>query len=448
MKKITLLLTVGVIFLFGESLSLKDAIKMAEEKNLQINKKELLLLEKKLDTKIVNGMHFGSLDLVGQYMRSNHPGNVFGMKSALHQVSFNDFGFDQFLGWMSSGQNGDILSTVPKNLNEPKGFGMYESFIEYKLPIFTGGMISGYKDASKKLEQIASLDLDKEREFIKGEVRKVFYDISLLRVFLVKLETIEHNMGKLLNSVEEFKKEGYAKNSDVLEVRARKMDVYRKISETKNNISLSLQYLSFLLNEEIEDIQTIDNSEEARDVKLEDSYDVKMAQKGTEITDVMVGINKGEFLPKIGAMARSGGAIKSLSDGMDYGQNYTVGVEMRFNIFNGFADLHKLEKAKVQSLQAKSDFELAKAGTKLAIEKTKTEISKLQNDVKYLESELLLKEEIYTNYKERYDEKLVSMNDLMIKHSEYLIGVLELMETKNSLNKKIIAFNASFEKGE
>ncbi len=451
-KGATLLLFIFSITLYAgdslESLTLERALQIAEEENLQINKKELYVLEKKLDVDIVNSMNFGTLDLVQDYVRSNHPGVVFGMKASLREVSFNDFGFDEFLTkWGAGASAADILATVPKNLNEPDSIGMFETYLEYKLPIFTGGMISGYKDAAKKIAEIADVDYQKEKQYIKSEVTKVFFDITLLNDFRTKLNIISDNIDQLLYNVEEFKKEGYAKNTDVLEVRARKLGIVRNLSQIDNNILLSYEYLSFLLNQRVKNIVNVSesNTQEVKEHEVDESFDVMMAKKGVEASEINVDIKTAGFFPQVGAMYRTGDAARKYDNTFDMHDNFTLGVEMRWNLFSGLKDLSEYEKARVQRLKAQNDYEMAKSGTRLSMEKALTDIKKLESEVEYREAELELKEAIYESYKERYDEKLVSINDLLIKHSEHLGAVLELLNTKNNLNKRVIEYNASFE---
>ena len=44
---------------------------------------------------------------------------------------------------------------------------------------------------------------------------------------------------------------------------------------------------------------------------------------------------------------------------------------------------------------------------------------------------------IYENYAGRYEQKLVSINDVLIKQSEELTKVLRLREVQNARNEKI-----------
>jgi uncharacterized protein involved in exopolysaccharide biosynthesis len=71
------------------------------------------------------------------------------------------------------------------------------------------------------------------------------------------------------------------------------------------------------------------------------------------------------------------------------------------------------------------------------IDKIKTEIKSLESEINSLEKELDFAREVYENYLGRYQEKLVSINDVIIKQSIEIEKTLKLQEAKNKRNEKV-----------
>ena len=92
----------------------------------------------------------------------------------------------------------------------------------------------------------------------------------------------------------------------------------------------------------------------------------------------------------------------------------------------------------MQNLKAQSQLNLAKSGIALQVAKIKTEIKSFDFDIDSLEKELELARGIYKNYLGRYQEKLVSINDVLIKQSMEIEQVLKLKETQNKRSSKIL----------
>ena len=86
-----------------------------------------------------------------------------------------------------------------------------------------------------------------------------------------------------------------------------------------------------------------------------------------------------------------------------------------------------------------SQFQLAKKGIALKLAKIRTQIKSTDEEIASLKKELALANAIYKNYEARYKEKLISMNDVIIKQSARIEKVLQLLVAKNKRTEKIFA---------
>jgi outer membrane protein TolC len=443
------------------NLPLKKALQLANRQNIEIDIAEFDRKIAKLGVKVANGYNFGKLDATLMGLRSNDAGNVFGFKLQSREATFADFGFDEFLGGvgqalqMSGGdfnafsnmmQNpsmaGQLLSTVPENLNNPDPRNHYDLKLMYMIPLYTGNKLSSYKRIAENMAKMARLDKQKVEAQKSFEVRKTFYDISLLDKFVEDLTTIKKNIMQLRDATIEFKKEGYAKKTDLLEVESKLSNVERMLFQAKANKELSYDFLSFLLDHEVKSIKhvsldTFDCKIPLENVLKRNRY-IKKAELGLKIQTKMIDVTSSAFKPEVGAFVEYGSSDDTFLGNFKDHDRYTVGVQAKLNIFNGGVDMNKVEQEKLKRLKVKRQVELAKKGIALQYKKITTEIANADKQVESLKKELELAQEIYNNYQERYKEGLASINDVVIKQSLQIEKLLNLLKTQNTRNQKIL----------
>ncbi len=460
MKRFTALMVIAAVFAYAkpyEHLTLKEALRIVKSDNLEINIAKFDEEVSKLGVKVAKGYNFGKLDVSVMGMRSNDAGNVFGFKLQSREASFADFGFDEFLAPMGGalmmantnsltpealkGMN-SILKIEPKKLNYPDARNHFLTKISYMLPIYTGGKLTSYKKIAQKMADMSKFDKEKVVSEKIFQVKKTFYDISLLDDFEKNLSKIKKDIERLKNTIKEMKKEGYAKKTDLLEVEAKLANVIRMLNQTKAYKELSYKFLSFLLNHDVNSITPIALEAKFSDMDsakiAKSNLDVKKAKTGYEIQSTMVNVAKASFKPEIGVFGQySSSDDKPFNDFRDH-DAYTFGFAFKYNLYNGGIDKAKLEQEKLKKLKVENQVMLAKKGIALKADKIKTEIKNFDFQIESLKKEVELAKEIYKVYKERYKEGLASINDVLIKEAQHIQKLLKLQKIRNKRNAKVL----------
>ncbi len=418
-----------------DALSLDQALQLLKTKNLEIKAAKFDVEVAKEDINALSGKNWGKLSFTQDVARSNDAGNVFGFKLTSREATFRDFGFAQF---------GSInIDTPPDDLNYPGYRNFFQSKLRYEVPLFTGFMISSYTDIMKKMKEIKSLDKNKVIAQKKYELKKSFYDMSLLDSSIKNLNKILDNINILENTTKTMIDVGYAKHVDLLEVKAKKGNVERLLVQMNSNKKLLYHYISFLLNQKIDHIQT--PKSEVKMLKMSDeeilqhNVDLKKATTGLKITANMLKVSQAAYYPTLGAFGEVSTADKTFLGNADKHKAYTIGARLSWNIFDGGIDAAKIEKSRIQKLKMQSQVELAKKGILLKIAKIRTQIEESNAEIASLDKELNLANAIYKNYEDRYKEKLVSMSDVIIKQSAQIEKILQLQIAKNKRTEKILA---------
>ncbi len=426
------------------NLSLNQAILILKENNLEINVAKFNEQIKEYEHEIAKGYNYGKLDLVQSAMRSNDAGNVFGFKLQSREASFNDFGFDEFLGQMSGlpGNAAELLATQPSNLNYPDVRNHFQTKLQYQLPIYTGGKLEQYGKITKALSVMSVLDTKKILNEKVYQLKKSFYDSYLLDSYLHNLQIIKFNMNKLENMAQSMIDEGYAKKVDLLEVQSKTANVIRMINKANANKELVYHFISFLLNEKVDSISGnyVEMKLKQADIEkiLTQNIDIQKAKKGLVITEMAIKLEESSNLPEVGAFVEYGSADDKFLNDFSKHDAYTFGVQLKWNLFSGGVNKKGIEKARVENLKVQSQVELAKKGITLQVDKIKTEIKSFDFDINSLKKELELTRLIYQNYLGRYQEKLVSINDVIIKQSLEIQNILKLKEVQNNRSSKIL----------
>jgi outer membrane protein TolC len=466
-KRVIILSLCFASFLLGDSgkvyknLSLKEAIEITKEQNIEIAIADFDKEINELGVKIADGYNYGKLDATLMGLRSNDAGNVFGFKLQSREANFGDFGFSEFLSGVGgaiqmSGGNfakfaqmmgdpslaGKLLSTQPDDLNYPKDRNHFDTKLVYMIPVYTGFKLSNYKDIAQKMVKMAKYDKQKVIAEKLFQVEKAYYDISLLRRFEKSLKAISINMNELERTTKEMRREGYAKKSDLLEVQSKLANIKRMLIQTEANKELSYDFLSFLIGAKVKSIKSVPSKAPEFKISLkealEQNLDIKKAKTGLEIQSKMVSVADAAFHPEVGAFAEYGSSDdKPFNEFFDH-DRYTVGVQLSYNLFNGGSDYAKLQQEKIKRLKVLKQVELAKKGIELKFKKIKTEIRNLNAQVDSLKSEVKLSNEIFETYLAQYDEGLISINDVMVKEALQIQKLLELQQAQTKRNDKIL----------
>lgn len=445
MKKYLIFLLAWPLFAGLDNLNINQAISMLKSNNLELKISQFNEQMKAYEAAAAKGHNYGKLDVTVAAMRSNDAGNVFGFKLQSREAAFGDFGIAELTGTPND------FYIQPQALNYPEARNHYQTKISYMLPLYTGGKLTEYGRITDALHRMSQWDTQKLLNEKIFQTKKAFYDISLVENYIINLSKIITNINRLENIVKSMKEEGYAQEIDLLEVQARRAEVESMHNQAKLNRDLAYQFLSFLLNQEVSSIKKVNDMAPIPTVDRAEietnNIDIQKAQLGLKISEMAMDVEKANYLPTVGAFGEYGSADDEIWNEFREKDSYTVGVQLKWNIFNGGVDAANLEKAKVNYLKVQDQVSLAKSGIALKVKKLQTEILSKNADVKNYQKQLRFAKKVYENYRSRYKEGIVSISDVLIKQSTELQVLLKLLTLKNERNTKIFELNSILNRG-
>ncbi|WP_281951115.1 TolC family protein [Nitrosophilus kaiyonis] len=450
-----------------ENLKLDDAINLLKKNNSEIKIAKFNEDIAKFKTKIAKSYNYGSLDYTFLALRSNDAGNVFGFKLQSREASFADFGFDEFLAPMGQvlgllaqekntqaaaaiSQMGSILKIQPKKLNYPDPRNHFLNKLTYQIPLFTGFKLTQYEKISKAMEEMSHLDAKKIINEKIYQTKKTFYDITLVENYIKNLQTLKSNIDKLEEIIKAFMSEGYAKDTDLLEVQAKKAEVLSYLNQAKLNRDLAYQFLEFLIGEKVDSISHVEELAPLPkgSVKelVEKTFDMKKVKIGLKIMDENIKLQKSGLYPMIGAFGEYSSADdKPFNDFEDH-DAYTIGAQLKWNLFNGGETTAQIQKAKIEKMKMAEQYILAKRGLALKINQIITEVKSKDYDVNAKKKQFDFSKRVYEHYEGKYKEGLVKISDVLIKHSEEIKALLDLLKVKTQRNEKVFELESLIDK--
>ena len=468
--KILYILCISFVFVYAsyEKLSLNGAINLLKSNSNSIKIAKFNEKIAKFKTKIAKSYDYGNLDYTLNALRSNDAGNVFGFKLQSREANFRDFGFSDFLGGVgqalqSSGGNfgtfssimsnptvaNQLLNTQPDDLNYPDARNHFQNKFTYQVPLFTGYKLTQYKKIMKDMEKLSKLDTKKVINEEIYQTKKTFYDITLVENYIKHLKVLKSNIDKLEDIIKAFKAEGFAKDTDIFEVQAKKASVSSYLNQAKLNRKLAYQYLEFLIGVKVDSINHVDElaplptSDPQELVKR--AIDLKKAELGLMITKENIKLKKSAFYPMIGAFAEYSTADDKPFNDFFRHDSYTIGAQLKWNIFDGGKKGAQYQKALIEKLQMSEKVKLAKRGLALKIRQIITEVKSKNFDIEAKKEEFKFTKKVYEQFEGKYKEGLEKISDVLIKHSEELQALLELLKVKTVRNQKVFELESLLE---
>ena len=174
--------------------------------------------------------------------RTNDALNAFGLKLAQRNATFNDFGAGQF----NPGAPG-ALNVAPTNLNYPGAVTNYNSRLELQIPLYNGGLISGYVDQAHAYVRAAQAGDLAARQQVIFRVIQAYQGVHTARGYVKVAEQAQAAAEAYVKITRSLMREGVVVRSDLLFAQVNLADVKVKLEEARRAEAAALDQLHLLL---------------------------------------------------------------------------------------------------------------------------------------------------------------------------------------------------------
>ncbi|WP_417785750.1 TolC family protein [Tenacibaculum sp.] len=395
------------------SISKSEVLKRVQENNTSLKISEQNYQQARADYKQTNAVFLPNITASHTGIVTTNPLMAFGSKlnqEILTQADFN-----------------------PDLLNNPKRTQNFATKIEVQQPLVNLDGIYQRKAAKTKMEA-TNLQTQRTQEYLLLEVEKAYMQLQLahkgVSVLEKALKAAEANQKMAENSF----KQGYLQRADVLAVEVRVTEVKNQLQAAKSNVLNASNYLSFLMNEEQNNIYEPSDSLQVNltnqlvDITIsENRSDIKAMELASEAYQKMHKADKMDFLPRLNAF----GSYELYDDKIFNADasGYVVGAQLTWDIFKGSKRYGKVQKSKAQYEKSRLEYEQYKSKSQLELNNTKRLLTDAEEQLKLTELALQQSEEALRIRKNRFKEGLEKTSDLLTAETQYAQKQLEYYQT-------------------
>lgn len=300
--------------------------------------------------------------------------------------------------------------------------------------LFDGQVFVGLQ-ARKAALQFYQKQIEVTEEMIKVNVEKIYYQLVVGRQQLTSIDANIERFQKLLNDTKEIYKNGFAEKLDVDKVSVQLNNLQTEKLKLQNQLDAGNAGLKFLLNmPQKEKLVLTDSLTEdiLKDNILDQSYNYA-DRKEFQLLEVGMGLNeynvkryKLSYLPTLAAYGNYyKNAQRNEFDFFGKGSWFTsslVGVKLSLPIFDGFAKLARIDKAKLELEKTKNNIEQLKSAIDNDVEQSILKITSSLITMDNQKQNMKLAEQVYNTTKLKYEQGLGSNQEIYTAQTELKVA--------------------------
>lgn len=400
-----------------KNMALDEAIEQMLQNNWQIRKGEKQLEIAADNVKTTSSIYLPSINLSETFINTNDPMMAFGTK--LQQSSITSQDFD------------------PNLLNYPNSISNFNTRIEATQPLFNLDGIHG-RNSAIAASQAQGKHHEWTKEMMILKTKELYFNLIIAREAQEVLKQAEKTATKSYNTSQDLFDQGMINKADL-------MGVELSLTQVKSQL-LHMNHFSEELNQNfLQLIGSADNfvispTDSLQSYKIdldalsslllpEDRSDLQALALTAKAEEFNLKSQKSGFTPRVNAFGSY-----SLNDTRILGNksdNYLVGLQMKWDVFQGNKRIGKVQKAKHQTDLAYISYEEKKSEASRNIKKLKNSMVLATKQIELAELALNQAQAVYDIRANRYAEGLEKTTEVLADESNLLSKQLDLLKILN-----------------
>lgn len=419
---ITILLLAGLVNpVFAQQerkMSLEEVINTVLANNWQLRMGEHQIKVSQAELMSTNSAFLPSLSFTETFTNTNDPMMAFGTKLGQSAITSEDFN--------------------PERLNHPDDIDNFATRVHFNQPLFNLDGIYG-RQAAKAARDASVEQHAWSKEMIMLQTKGLYFNIVLAHKGLKVINKSLHYAEENFEIAKDLYEQGIINNADLMGAQLRFTQLQSKALQAQHFVAdLNQRMLQLLGSPENEmivptdslgtidiDINTISTMELA-----DNRADIFAMDKAAKASELNMKAQKSGFAPRVNAFGSYGfndtAAFGNQSD------NYMVGVQLKWDLFQGGKQIGKTQKAKHESEIAYLALEEKKAQVQRDLMRLKNELILAKEQVALSALAAKQAQEVYTIRVNRFAEGLEKTSDLLMDESNFLNKQLDFLKAKNN----------------
>jgi outer membrane protein TolC len=378
------LILVCAISVSAQELTIKDALNIALKNNEKIKQYKERLEQKEYEVYTAWGNFLPSVSLDGSYTHLNEQLDIdlSPIRSAMIQMqSSTQVEIANIYNVLATGTQltnvqkgallnkylGDLNNLLPEFKQTLKKQDYYQAAFVGVQPLFLGGKLWAAKTFAESERDAAKIELQKTENEVTSEVLVNCFNYMLVSQVVETRKNVLEGMKRHEKEAQKLFDEGLIANYHLLRAKVAVAEAERNLSDDLNNLELAMIALKSSLG--VDDSTKIiltdslffnDNNLELEEMQKLGEINqpiLKIIEQKKVAANQKFNIERSSFLPQIAAFGKYEIYPQYLSA---LEPRWAVGIQLKFNIFNGFKDYTKLESA----IHLENEVDMIYAGAK------------------------------------------------------------------------------------
>lgn len=325
------------------AISVREAVIFSLQKYPGLAAERNLLKSAEKDVGIITSMHFPTFTFESQYIRTDSPADVFGLKLSREELSADDF------------------AGLPGTFNNPPSFDTFVTSFNLHLPLFLPGVLAS-RQASKRNYFSETYRYEREAEAHAMRVIEIYVGGITSRALREAAESGVIEASEHLNVAREREKAGVGIYADVLRAEVFLAQAMEKKIVAQNGEEFALEALRVAMGAgeeypiEVEDDLELNEELLPLSVYVESALakrsDLRMMEEKEKMAAYGLKRMRSQYLPDLSLF----GSYELNGSGSPFdvdAENYKMGVLLKWDIFDGLGRERKVMKAKYQREQVR-----------------------------------------------------------------------------------------------
>ncbi len=297
--------------------------------------------------------------------------------------------------------------------------------------IYAGGAIRSGIEMAKLGQQLAELDVEKNRQEVRFLLTGYYLDLYKLQnqsqVIAKNIELTE----KVIAQMKARREQGTVLKNDITRYELQlqslvliktQVDDAQKIIRHQIATTIHLpegedfEIDAQSLEEEGMALKAITSEELWQQMATENNIDIRQASLATEMSEQKLKNTRAASLPSVAVVAENNLFGPYTSDLIPKNANvnvWFVGVGVKYNLSSLWKNKHDIRKARHESSQARESVQLAREGIEDGVQASYTNLLTSSVEVSTQEKQVELADQNYAVVKNRYDNDLALLTDML-----------------------------------
>ncbi len=332
---------------------LQQCVNIALKQNPDILASQSQLDQAEAALSQAKGQRFPKLTASITGTRSNDALNAFGLKLSQRNATFNDLGLSQFAG------DGTV---APIALNNPDPVTNYNSRLELQIPLYNGGMISGYVDQAHAFIKAAQAGNQSARQQVIFHVIQAYQGAHTAHAYVAVARKAEAAAEAYVKTTQNLLNEGLVVRSDLLFAQVNLSNIKVNLQEAERSEAAALDQLHLLLGMPLDENLEIGPDfiptglsgtvAELQDEAVANNPGIQAMRSQMDVASAGVKVASADYYPHFNAMIRQDWNAPTLQQ---KASSYTVAGVLSWQIFDMGVTRGAVGRAKAsrQELQAR-----------------------------------------------------------------------------------------------